>query len=111
MRKISIYSGEAVDTSGPSFGFAILKTNTIGDLIVDIALKNAKPNTTYYIWINQHPGARPQPKLTAPGVLTTNTKGKGSTSVRVARITGATDLWISVTNSSEYLRSAAVVLN
>jgi hypothetical protein len=42
MKRIPIYSGYAVDTSGPNFGLATLKTDKTGDLILDIALKDVK---------------------------------------------------------------------
>jgi len=111
MKKMPIYAADAVDTSGPNFGFATLKTNEAGDLIIDIALKGIKPDTTYNFSINQYPVVQPPPSLTVSGTLKADAKGRGSASVKVARIAGATDLWISVTSDSEYLRSAAVALN
>lgn len=101
----------AADTSGPTFGFVILNTNASGDLIVQVALKGATPSATYDIWVNQHPGACPLSAPTAPGALTTNVKGNGNAHVKVLRVAGATNFWISAVGGGQVLRSTAVVLN
>ena len=109
MRKIPIYSGDAVDTSGPNFGYAVLKTNAMGNLDLDIKLVKLKPGTAYDIRINQYPAIR---LLSEPTVIvTTDKKGKGNADVSVARITGKSGFWITVTGGDEVFRSAAVELN
>jgi hypothetical protein len=109
MRRIQIYSGDAIDTSGPNFGFAALKTNATGNLTFDITLKKVKPNTKYDIWVNQYPVPH---LLSEPtGEITTDPKGKGNIGVSVEHIAGTTGFWISVTNGNEIFRSAAVELN
>jgi hypothetical protein len=108
MKRIPIYSGNAVDTSGPDFGFAALKTNAVGNLSFDITIKKLKPSTKYDIWVNQYPATR----LTSEpaGAITTDAKGGGNTSVCVARVPGTTGFWISVTGCNEVFRSAAIEL-
>lgn len=103
--------GGALDTTGTTYGFVILNTNSSDDLIVQVALKGATPDAMYDIWVNQHPGACPLPEPTAPGALTTNGQGNGNAHVKVARVDGATHFWVSATGGSQVLRSTAVVLD
>ena len=109
MGKIPIYSGDAVDTSGPNFGFATLKKNVMGNMTFDILLKKLKPNTAYNIWVNQYPAHR---LLSEPtGIVTTDARGKGNISVSVERIAGTSGFWITVTGGKEIFKSAAIDIN
>lgn len=105
----------ATDTTGPTFGFVVLNTNskpdTDKDLIVQVSLKGATPNATYDIWVNQDPGACPLLTPTAPGALTTNVLGNGNAHVQVSRIPGATNFWVSAVGGGQVLRSTAVPLD
>jgi hypothetical protein len=74
MRKIPIYSGDAVDTSGPNFGYAVLKANAMGNLDLDIKLVKLKPGTAYDIRINHYPATHLLPEPTV--IVTTDKKGK-----------------------------------
>jgi hypothetical protein len=106
MRKIHIYPGDAEDTSGPDFGFAALKTNSMVTLTLDIALKKVEPGKRYDIWVNQYPATHLMPE--PAGIVTTDAKGKGNVSVSVARLAGTSGFWISVTSGNEVFRSAAI---
>ena len=103
--------GGASDTTGSTYGFVIMNTNSSGDLIVQVALKGATPKETYDIWVNQDPGACPLPSPTAPDALTTNGEGNGNAHVKVTRVDGATNFWISAVGGGQMLRSTAVVLD
>ena len=104
-------NGGASETNGATYGFVILNTNANGDLIVQVALKGAMPNTMYDIWVNQDPGACPLSSPTAPGALKTNIKGNGNAHVKIARVSDATSFWISAVGGGQVLRSTAVVLD
>jgi hypothetical protein len=101
----------AADTTGPTFGFVVLNTNGSGDLIVEVSLKGAAPNTSYDIWVNQDPGGCPLDTPTALSALTTNAQGNGNAHVKVARLAGAINFWVSAVGGGQVLRSTAVVLN
>lgn len=106
MRKIYLYPGDAVDTSGPNFGYALFKKNSSGDMAFELKLSRLKPDTKYDIWINQYPstGLLSNPSVT----VTTDAKGRGSASVNVSRIEGKAGFWISLKNGGEVFRSIAV---
>ncbi len=104
-------SAGAGATSGPTYGFVILNTNARGDLIVQVSLKGATPNATYDIWVNQHPGACPLSAATAPGALTTNSRGNGNAHVKLLRVGSATHFWVSAVGGGQVLRSTAVELD
>lgn len=101
----------AADTTGPTFGFVVLNTNSNGDLIVEVSLKGATPNTSYDIWVNQDPGGCPLDTPTAPSALTTNAQGNGNAHIKVARLAGATNFWASAVGGDQVLRSTVVVLD
>ncbi len=86
MRKIYLYPGDAMDTSGPNFGYAVFKENPSGDMAFEFKLSRLKPATKYDIWINQYPAAGPLPRPAA--TVTTDAKGRASASVSVKRIEG-----------------------
>jgi len=99
-------------TTGPRYGFVVMNTNAHGDLIVQVSVKRAEPDTTYDIWVNQDPGACPLGSATLVGALTTNRMGNGNAHLVVARVAGATHFWVSVTGGElVVLRSMAVELD
>jgi len=99
-------------TTGPRYGFVVMNTNARGDLIVQVSVKRAEPNTTYDIWVNQDPGACPLASATSVGALTTNRMGNGNAHLVVPRVAGATHFWVSVTGGElVVLRSMAVELD
>ena len=101
----------AIATEGLTFGFVVLNTNAKGDLIVQVAVKGATSDATYNIWVNQDPGACPLSTPTAPDALTTNKKGNGNAHVKIDRVAGATNFWVSVAGGGPVLRSTAVTLD
>ena len=105
-------SAGAGATTGPRYGFVVMNTNARGDLIVQVSVKRAEPNTTYDIWVNQDPGACPLAAATLVGALTTNRMGNGNAHLVVPRVAGATNFWVSVTGGElAVLRSMAVELD
>jgi hypothetical protein len=107
----------ASDTSGRPFGFAVMNTNRTGELIVQVSLKRAEPNTTYDIWVNQvAEGVTDITECalsvaTATDALRTNRMGNGNAMVKVPRIDGAVRFWVSATSDTQTLRSRAVTLD
>jgi hypothetical protein len=85
--------GEAGDTSGRTYGFVVMNTNSNGNLIVAVSLKRARPRTVYQIWVNQNPGGCPA--AAAAGRLVTNLRGNGNATLRVAKVEGAKHFWVS----------------
>lgn len=106
-------SGGALNTSGSTYGFVILNTNSEGDVIAQVAVRDGVPNTTYTIWVNQDPGDCP----TSPMVtLVTNGHGNGAAHAVEARVPGATNFWVSAQEEpysagKQILRSVAVTLD
>ncbi|MFO1433936.1 MAG: N-acetylmuramoyl-L-alanine amidase [Candidatus Competibacteraceae bacterium] len=105
-------SGGALDKGGPTFGVVVLNTNTPGNVVAQVLVKNGSPNTTYSIWVNQYPGDCP----TFPtATLVTDNQGTGNASVVETRVTGATHFWVSAqeepfSTGKQILRSVAVAL-
>lgn len=100
----------ATDTSGATFGFAVMNVNGNGTLGVEVAVKGATPNSTYDIWVNQDPGACPLGAPTAAGVLSTNGQGNGNAHVTLPAVEDATMFWVSAVGGGQVLRSTAVAL-
>lgn len=75
---------------------------------VTVILKNALSNTSYDVWISQHPG---DCVTTVNGSLTTDGDGSGSKHFSENRLNGATNFWVSVTGGGQTLRSPAVLLD
>ena len=93
---------------GPEFGFVVLNTNSNGDLIVNVSVKNGAPNTTYDIYVNQDPGKCP----TVPtATLTTNKQGNGNGTATEPRVAGAANFWVSAVGGPHVLRSPSVQLD
>lgn len=98
----------ADDTTGPTYGFAVINKNSKGKLIIEVSLKGATPDATYDIWVNQNPGTCPLSAPTAPGALTTNGQGNGNAHVTLEAFQGATNFWVSAVGGGQVLRSVAV---
>jgi hypothetical protein len=102
----------AVTTDVPTFGFVVLNTNAGGDLIAEVVLQGARPDATYYVFVNQSPGDCPTP---ASGTITTNGQGNGSGHFVEPRNPTATSFWISALTFgqpvAQGIHSQAVVLN
>lgn len=103
--------GGAGDTEGPTYGFAVMNINGNGDLIVQVSVKGATPNSAYDIWVNQDPGACPLGAPTAAGALVTNGKGNGNAHVTLDAVDGASNFWISAVGGGQVLRSTSVALD
>lgn len=101
----------ATAIDGAHYGFVVMNTNAKGNLIVQVSLKRAEPNTTYDIWVNQDPGACPLTEATKVGAITTNRMGNGNGHVVVARVADATAFWVSVVSGEDTFRSVAVELD
>lgn len=98
-------TGAVPAPSDPIFGFAVINTNSSGNLEVEVSVKGGVPNTTYDLYVNQDPGGCP---TVATGTLTTNNKGNGNGHVQIAQVTGATNYWVSAVGGGQVLRSTAV---
>ena len=98
-------SGGASDTSGATYGFAVLNTTNNGIVIAEVSLKGATPNSTYDIYVNQDPDGCP---TVATGTLTTNSQGNGNANVKVPAVSTATKYWVSADGGGQVLRSVAV---
>ena len=94
----------------PTVGFVVLNTNSSGELIAQVSLKNGLPEQDYDIYVNQNPGDCP---TTPTGVLTTNKQGNGNAHVVEPRVPTATHFWVSAydPDTGDILRSTAVVLD
>jgi hypothetical protein len=99
-------------TSGSTFGFVVMNINHKGDLIVEVSLKGATPNSTYDIWVNQDPGTCPLSAANGPGLLVTNRNGNGNAHLKLPSVPGATKFWVSATDGvlTQTLRSSALAL-
>ena len=100
-------------TLDETYGFVIMNTNSNRDLIVQVSLKDALPDTTYDIWVNQWDYTGNLGAPTHPAALTTNGVGNGNAHVVDVRgpMWVATKFWVSVTGGSQMLRSTSVVLD
>jgi hypothetical protein len=102
--------GGAANTAA-EFGFVVLNTNSNGDLVATVSVKNGPPNQVYDIYVNQDPGDCP----TSPtGTLTANGQGNGTTQVVETRAPSATKFWVSADGTptgGPILRSTAVALD
>lgn len=101
----------ALDLAGKVSGFVVMNTNRAGDLIVTVSLKRATPNVLYDIWVNQDPGACPLGAPTVVGAVRTNRMGNGNGFVKIPKVAGATQFWVSVVGGGLVLRSTAVQLD
>ena len=101
----------AIDLTDGPYGFVVMNTNARGDLIIEVSLKGATPDAAYDIWVNQYPGACPLSSPTSAAALTTNRRGNGNAHLKVPRVEGATNFWISAVGGGLVLRSTAVVLD
>lgn len=79
-------------------------------LDLNITVDGAVPNTTYAVWVNQHPGACPLSSATFPFGLTTDATGDANVSLATTLQSGATHYWISVVGGGQVLRSISAVL-
>ena len=78
-------------TSGiPTNGFAVIKANSDGTISAEVSLKDAVPNATYQIAVDQTPSGFGCGVFTA-GTLQTNDQGNGNTHVSVPIAPGSTD--------------------
>ena len=105
----------ALDTCGPTYGFAVMNTNGNGRLIVEVSVKGGSPNATYDIWVNQYPCNCPLSSPTAPGALTTNGQGNGNAHLNIPSLDcncwDNTIVWVSVVGGGQMLRSTAAILD
>lgn len=111
--KASLYNSDpytcsegASDTSGATYGFAVINTTGNGMLQVQVSVKGGTPNATYDIYVNQDLGGCP---TVATGTLTTNGQGNGNGHVQVPAVAGATHYWVSADGGGQVLRSTAVI--
>ena len=98
------------ETNGPTLGSVFMDFNQEGQLVAEISLEGASPNTAFDIWVNQYPGDCPVSWPTEENALTTNEQGYGNAFVVLDAVPGASHFWISVVGGGQILRSTAVVL-
>ena len=102
-RKVAFYASTGATTCAaapvspsagtPSFGFAILNTTGHGRVNVEVALKGAAPNSTYSVYLDQ--AGTCSPAFT----LHTNSRGNGNRHLNVAMVSGATQAWLTATQT------------
>ena len=117
-RPQSLYAGAAVtcengavDTTGPSFGRAVITANSKGDLNIEVSISDAAPDTTYDLWIVQHPGGCTLGEPTVPAALATGGNGHGSVQVKVPRLPDAEQFWVAVVGGSQVFYSTAETID
>jgi hypothetical protein len=82
----------------PRLGFAILRVNGNGRLIVTVSLKHAAPNATYLVTVAQSTGS-----CSSPFTVRTNRRGNGNGHMRLMLSPGATSAWVTAVSGSNVL--------
>jgi len=98
----SLCTGPIFDTSGPTFGFAMIKEKTAQNTITtEVSLKHVAPNSTYTVRLIQTPSGADCRTFEAVTV-TTNSQGNGNAHWTEPKLPGTTGAFVIVNNAANF---------